>query len=186
MISCVIIASKKRVQLLDEVILPSVLGKFEEILVVGDYHLGDGYKYLPVPSLTNTTIDALVKRDVGTLASRSPWIFYLSDDHAVRHTGPTPRDPMTIGVPARYSTDAEGTIHLCNAGLDELDPNKPYCGGHAGLFSKALIAQKPWTSMPHHPNWDLFASRIQMSLGATLEPVIWQVEDMEPLAHPWR
>ena len=186
-VACVVIASQKRAQLLHEVILPSVVGGiFAEVVVVGDYHPGSDYRYLPVPPLTNTTIDALVKRDVGTLATRAPWVFYLCDDHALRGAaGPIPHDPMVIGVPRRYATDAEGTIHLCNGGLDERDPNAPYCGGHAGLFSRALISHQPWTSMPHHRNWDLIASQIQVGSGARLVPITWQVEDLEPEAHPW-
>ena len=86
-VACIVIASAKRSQLLDEQVLPSVLAAdFAEVAVVGDFHPGRGYRYLHVPPLTQTTTDALVKRDVGTLATTAPWVFYLSDDHAVRRS----------------------------------------------------------------------------------------------------
>ena len=185
-VACVVIASEKRLELLDTQVLPSVLvAPFLEVVVVGDYHEGAGYRYLPVPPLTATTTDALVKRDVGTLATTAPWIFYLCDDHALRGWSEPPTKPQVIGVPLRYSTDAEGTVHLCNAGLDERDPYAPYIGGHAGLFSRHLIMQRPWSAMPHHRNWDLIISRIHVAMGARLEPSTWRVEDLEPEARPW-
>lgn len=186
-VACVVVASKKRERLLDEKVIPSVLEiPFAEVVVVGDYHDGTGYRYLPVPPIAGTTVDALVKRDVGTLATQAPWVFYLCDDHAVRGYSTPPADPRTIGVPLRYSVDAEGVTHPCNMGLDPNDPNQPYCGGHAGLFSRALIQVHPWTSMSHDRLWDLVNSKFQMSVGAHLEPVPWRVEDLEPENFPWK
>src|SRR3989442_12181237 len=99
-VACVVIASAKRSQLLDEQVLPSVLAAdFAEVVVVGDFHPGRGYRYLHVPPLTQTTTDALVKRDTGTLATTAPWEFYLSDDHAVRRTAAPPQHWLDIVVP---------------------------------------------------------------------------------------
>ena len=78
------IASAKRRQLLDELVLPSVVAQsFDECVVVGDFHSGAGWRHLPFRPLTGSTIDALFKRDVGTVATSSDWLFYLCDDHRV-------------------------------------------------------------------------------------------------------
>src|SRR3989449_274952 len=138
-VACIVIASAKRSQLLDEQVLPSVLAaNFAEVVVVGDYVAGRGYRYLPVPPLTRTTTDALVKRDVGTLATTAPWLFYLSDDHAVRHVHTPPEHWLDIGVPLRFCALNGNRIPL-NMGLDKRDQNGPYCAGHAGLFHRYLI-----------------------------------------------
>lgn len=181
-IACIVIAGGKRTHLLDEVVLPAVSQQpFLEVLVCGEHHPGTGFRYLHVPAITNSTVDALIKRDVGTLATTSDWLFFVSDDHAVRGTGLIPTDWRTIIVPRRFRDS-----HELNMGLDATDPNRPYIGGHAGLFSRKLIQQRPWTTMPHHRLWDLLSSREYQTLGARLEPSDrWVVEDVEPGATPW-
>jgi len=175
-VACIIIAGGKREYLIDERILPSVIGKFDEVFVVGEHHIGQGYTYLPVPALTHSTTDALVKRDVGTLASHADWLFYLCDDHAVVSVGPLPDDLSHIVVPRRT---CEG--HVLNMGYSD-----GYCGGHAGLFSHVLVRERPWSTMPHDRLWDLLSSYEYAKLGATLhyDPQ-WAVEDLEPERVPW-
>ena len=192
-VACVLIVHEPRVSLVQEVVLPSVLGQgFSEILWVGDGHPGDGYRFLPVPKLTGTTLDALVKRDVGTLATNAEWLFYLADDHRwachwpdmLTHRLPFP--DHDIIVPGRWCDGGEQPISL-NMGMDGTDPNFPYCAGHGGFFRKTLIEARPWTTMPHHPNWDLLATRMQMQMGARVmaenQPMI---QDLEPERQPWK
>ena len=178
-IACVIIASEKRRTLIREKVLPSALRHLggEEVYVVGDFEPGLGYTYLPVPPITGTTIDALVKRDVGTLATNADGIFYLSDDHMLRDMGVMPRDRLTIGVPDRRCGDRYGL----NMGLQD-----GYCGGHAGLFPRELVQRRPWSTMPHHRLWDMLSSHIYVEMGATLEQLpYWTIEDVEPNGRPW-
>ena len=184
--ACIIIASQKRERLLNDIIIPSVLAiPFHEVVVVGDYHRGAGYRYLAVPSLSGTTNDALVKRDVGTLATSAEWLFYLSDDHAVRGVGTTPWHWLDIGVPTRFCT-VEGVRLPLNMGMNPQDPNAPYCPGHAGLFNRKLIQLHPWSSQPHDRLWDLLSSRSLVAFGARLGCQIgWEIEDMETDAKPW-
>ena len=185
-VACVVIASAKRAQLLDEQVLPSVLAAdFAEVVIVGDFHPGRGYRYLHVPPLTQTTTDALVKRDVGTLATTAPWVFYLSDDHAVRHVHTPPEHWLDIGVPLRFCT-LNGNRIMLNMGMDERDQNRPYCAGHAGLFHRRLIQALPWTAQPHDRLWDLLSSRTFLASGARIGSQLgWEIEDMEPEARPW-
>jgi hypothetical protein len=181
----IVIAGGKRSALLDSRTMPTLLAQgFAETVVVGEYHGGPGYTYLHVPGLTNTTTDALVKRDVGTLATKSDWLLYLSDDHVVVKTGQLPEHWLDIGVPLRFCTN--GTRIPLNMGLDPRDPNAPYCAGHAGLFSRRMIQLYPWTTQPHDRLWDLLSSRSLAAFGARIGSQIgWEVEDLEPQARPW-
>ena len=149
---------------------------------------GDGYRFLNVPPLTRSTTDALVKRDVGTLATTADWVFYLCDDHAVRTlTLPIPDDQFDVCVPGRVSQHHQLGLVRLNMGMDANDPNRPYCGGHAGLFRRSLIQQRPWTAMPHDRLWDLRASQIQVAMGARfVESDAIVVQDLEPGAEPWK
>jgi len=185
-VACILIVSEKRVPLVREKILPSVLDAgFDEVCWVGDGEPGEGYRFLPVPPLTRTTNDALVKRDVGTVATTSDWLLYLCDDHAFRGAWGEDFSDADVIVPQRYCTVNGQRIPL-NMGFDTNDPNFPYLGGHAGFFRRSLIQARPWTSMPHDRLWDLHASRIQMQMGARFaQSQSLVVEDLEPEARPW-
>jgi len=184
--ACIFIAGEGRSRLLDEYGIPSALAiGFNEILVVGSHHPGSGYRYLHVPPLTHSTIDALVKRDVGTAASVSDWLFYVADDHAPHHAGKEPNHWLDIGVPTRF-TMVQGARVPLNMGLDPRDPNAPYCAGHGGLFSRKLISLFPWSTQPHDRLWDLLSTRSFVAFGARLGAQLgWEIQDLTPETSPW-
>jgi hypothetical protein len=192
LIACIVIASAKRRTLLDEKVVPSVLAQgFTEIVIVGDYKSGDGYRHLPVPPLTNSTRDAQVKRDVATMATTSDWLVYVCDDHALapdflkqlriaRRAHEKGLQDWQIGVPSRFCKRDGETVPL-NMGLPD------YCGGHAGVFPRKAIQELPWSVAPFHPNWDVLHSRMLTSRGYELiELPDCFVEDLEVEAQPWR
>ena len=188
-IACVVIASANRKHMVRDQVIPSVLAQpFSEIVVVADYETDlpfHGLRWLVVEPLTATTIDALVKRDVGTLATTAEWIVYLCDDHAIRQIPERYPPGKLIGVPTRFCT-VDGKHIPLNAGLE--GQNAPYCGGHAGLFPRAMIQRRPWSSMPHHRLWDVLSTRLLVQDGATLvgplEDLV--IEDLEPERRPWQ
>lgn len=213
-LAAVLIVSQKRARLVQEKILPVVLKNgFDEVVVVGDFWDGDGYRYLPVAPLTRSTTDALVKRDVGTLATRSDYLLYLCDDHVPdsgfvdRFQGYTgDRNGWDVLVPARFCHVQNLKVPLNTGGnpmLPSLEnpedavfaasrawhtpPTSGYCAGHAGVFRRDLIQRCPWTAMPHDRLWDVFASQIQQQMGAKF---VWApdlaVFDLEVEAMPWR
>jgi hypothetical protein len=157
------------------------------VVVVGEHHENyPHYRYLHVPDMTKSTNDALVKRDVGTLATTSDWILYLSDDHTV--------GPEFIGqfryyswksdvlIPSRWTRHpTQGLIRI------PMGDTEGYCGGHGGVFRRPVVQHRPWTTMPHHRNWDVLASQIQQEHGFRFDvaPQL-EIEDMEPEACPWR
>ena len=186
-IACIVIAGGKRETLIDGQILPSIRDQgFDEVLVVGEHHEGDGYRYLHVPKLLGTTTDALIKRDCGSLAAVSDILVYLCDDHsllpgfceAIRQA---PEQGWDVLVPKRFADHPEhGRIRINNG------ESEGYCGGHSGVFRRWVIEKRPWTAMPHHRLWDLLASQIQLDLGFTFicnAPL--GILDCEPHACPW-
>lgn len=167
-IACVVIASANRRELLDDLVMPSVVAQgFNECVVVGDYHSGYGWRHLPFRPLTGSTIDALFKRDVGTVATSSDWIFYLCDDHRVHpdfskdlvefhhQNKPGPRDVI---VPARFCERNGEKIGLNMGWPGYL--GHAYCGGHGGIYPRAAIQDVPWSVAPWSPQWDYLHSRI--------------------------
>lgn len=190
-VACILIVHEPRVTLTRAKIVPSVRDVgFTEVLWVGDGAPGPDYRFLPIPKVTGTTIDALIKRDAGTLATDAEWVFYLADDHRWachwdNMLDRLPWDDHDIIVPGRWCDNGSQPMSL-NMGMDGADPNFPYCAGHGGFYRRSLIQQRPWLSMPHHANWDLLATRIQMHIGARIiaenQPMI---EDLEPERRPW-
>lgn len=182
-----VIPGGNRTELLDKTVPELVQQGFDDLIVAGDYHSGPGYRYLYVPAMTRTTNDALIKRDVGTLATRADVIVYLADDHRL--------DPefllnlktryyysdWDVLIPFRYCMREGKAAPLNNGQLEG------YCGGHAGVYRRVVIEACPWTAGPHHRNWDLIHSRWHQREGFkyVASEVDLAVEDIEPGARPW-
>lgn len=174
-IDCAIIAIRKRFDLVKQQILPSVLrqGLFGEVVVVGDFEPGSGYRYIPVPDVTKTTLDALMKRDTAAVALRGDAILYLCDDHCLldgwteawqEYAG----QDWGILAPARF-TEHHGEVVQINNGLDARDPKAPYVGGHAGVYRRELLRLRPWLATPHDLFWDVGHSRQAIESGFRIQ-----------------
>lgn len=188
-LAVVVIASEKRKDLLS-IILDSIFPQQpEELVVVGDFAATavGNWRYFKVEPITRTTIDALVKRDVGWAATESDAVLFLSDDHRV------PPDFLAVYrdryedcewdmlCPSRYTKRGDVAIPL-NMGRDQ-----GYIGGHAGIYRRRCAQLLPWSAGPHHLNWDVLHTRALVAKGASLQyadPDL-AVEDIEPGATPW-
>lgn len=194
-IACIVIASLKRRMLLDELIMPSILAQsFDEVMVVGDFHSGPGWRHLPFRPLTGSTIDALFKRDLGAMATSSDWLFYLCDDHRVHPDfskdlatlmqGRT-FGPKDVIVPARFCERNGEKIGLNMGWPGYL--GQAYCGGHGGIFPRAAVQDVPWSLAPWDPQWDFHYSRILLDRGYQFHYMSGDcfIEDIEPESEPW-
>lgn len=190
--ACIVIASIGRQALLRDLVVPSVLAHdFDEVCVVGDYEPGEGYRYLHVPPMTRSTTDALVKRDVGVVATTADAICFLSDDHRLRASfgntlrilcSPAHVNRWDVLVPERYTTHpVEGLVRINNG------EREGYCGGHGGVYKRTVLQDRPWSAMPHDRVWDLKASHAQQQAGFRfVAETGLAIEDIEPGAEPWR
>lgn len=190
MIACIVVAGGKRRNLLNLTILPALVAEgFDDLLVVGEHRADDRWRYFHVPDLTKTTNDALVKRDIGTLATEADILVYLSDDHMVlpgfaeelRDMIARPIAEWDVLVPSRWSDHPQdGRIRIPNG-----EENK-YCAGHGGVFRRRVVTRRPWTTYPHHRLWDLLISHQQLSDGVRYlcYPRL-RILDCEPEAQPW-
>jgi hypothetical protein len=187
-VACIVITHGARpMELRERCVESAVQQGFDECVVVGDFREGDGFRYLPVPDITRTTLDALVKRDCGTVATTADVLVYLSDDHAlgagfVSGLRAIVNDQWDVVVPMRWvEHPTRGPIHIPNGAED------CYCAGHAGVFRRSVVQHTPWTAQPHHPNWDVLASQNQMAAGFTfaLAPGL-AIQDLTPETSPWQ
>lgn len=187
--AAVIAGQGTRKRLIDEHILPSLVG-FDEVLVVGTHHEGEGYRYLHVPDLTKTTNDALVKRDVAALAATGDAVVYLADDHCVlpdfaadlRTIASEAVVPWDVLVPSRWADHPDkGRIRIPNG------EEQYYCAGHGGVFRQRVMHARPWTAERHHPNWDLLISHEHVRDGFKYVSMpTLKILDLEPHNSPWQ
>lgn len=189
-IACIVIPRGDRTHLMDEAVMPSVLAqKFDENVVVGSYRDGKGYRYLHVPDMMKSTLDALIKRDVGTVATKAAVLVYLADDHALapdfgdelRAVIQTGISPFDVLVPSRYADHPDrGRIQIPNGETES------YCAGHCGVFRRRVIQSKPWSAQKHHRNWDLISSHDWIASGFQFVAFPkCKILDLEPEHHPW-
>ena len=189
-LAVVVIASEKRRETTFPRVLDTVRSQSpDEVVVVADFPVtASGVRSLVVPAMTRTTCDALVKRDVGWMATTADHILYLTDDHALdpdfvqryleRYAF---RSDWDILVPARHCIHHMERVWL-NTGRDY-----SYCAGHAGLFRRVLGHCLPWSATHHHPNWDVIHTHQLIAMGAKLmyAEQDLSVVDLEPEAEPW-
>lgn len=170
-IACIVITTDtKRAQLWARVV-PSVREQgFDDIVVVGDWPDTSPYadvRYFNVAHTTRTTIEALQKRDVGTLATTADILVYLCDDHVLApRFGDALRtildEPWDVVVPNRYTTPTHDGLVLIPLNNGEAHG---YCGGHGGVFRRHVITDRPWSTYEHHPAWDALSSAEQRMHG---------------------
>ena len=185
-----VIASEKRRETTFPLVLDSVRAQSpDEIVVVADFPVeAKGVRSLMVPAMTRTTCDALVKRDVGWLATTTHAVCFLCDDHAIapgfidaywRHYAP--REDWDACAPTRYCL-RDGERVWLNMGRDE-----GYIGGHAGIYRRICSVMQPWAATYHHPNWDVLHTRQLVQLGARVlyASESLAIQDLIPEDRPW-
>lgn len=187
-LAVVIIASEKRRETTFPRVLESVLREQpNEIVVVADFPVtATGVRSFVVPPMTRTTVDALVKRDVGALATSSEHICYLSDDHAL--------DCGFMDAFRRWSTVPDILVpqRFCLNGVSRtwlpVGQREGYAAGHCAIYNRDFIIKLPWSASYHHPNWDVLHTMHLVKLGARIsyggQDLL--VEDLEPEASPWQ
>jgi hypothetical protein len=191
-LAVVVIAHERRRETTFPRVLESVLREQpNEIVVVGDFPVeATGVRSFIVPPITRTTIDALVKRDVGHLVTHSEHICYLSDDHALaegfmdayRLWSTVP----DILVPSRFCWQPVPWPSKMKTWL-EVGKREGYAAGHCAIYKRWCGHALPWAASYHHPNWDVLHTRHLEKLGAHMAFADHDlaIEDLEPEARPW-
>lgn len=186
----VVIASERRRTSTFPQVLTSVLAQeYGEVVVIADFPVeAKGVRSYVVPAITRTTIDALMKRDVGTVTTTAPNICYLCDDHQL---APDFADAFlntyierdwSVLVPSRFAM-RDGEKTWLNVGRD-----KRYAGGHCAIYRRYWVTREvPWLTAPHNLNWDLYHSHEITKRGTTITYADQDlvVEDLDLEAVPW-
>lgn len=188
----VIIASEKRRTSTLPLVIESVRAQdYGEVVVVAEFPVeAQGVRSYVMEPMLHNTIDALVKRDIGTLVTEAPNICYLCDDHALSPDFSQVflacylEQNWSALAPARYCYKPGETAKTwLNVGQDQ-----GYIGGHCGIYRRHWVTRElPWSAGPHHLNWDLLHTQRLKQRGATIGYAFQDlaVADLEPGARPW-
>ena len=200
-VACIIIASEPRKGLVFDAVLPSVLRQgFDEVVLVHDwphntFYIEGKWRDVRVGPVQRNTLDALLKRDAGTLATTSKIIVYLCDDHALAPNFLTElrsvlAEDWDVLVPNRYTLERTAGAHSDVGILHQLNTGEAerYCGGHAMVVRRELVEALPWMSFAYGPwehtrVWDVTHSHELQRRGANF---VWRprsgiaIEDLEP------
>ena len=166
-LAVVVIAHEKRMNSTFPLVMQSVVDEQpDEIVCVADFHCVGPWRHIMVPAFTKTTIDALIKRDVGFVATQSDSVMYLSDDHVLckgfvqafrEH-----EQEWDVLVPGRVAEKDGQPIRL-NVGQAT-----NYCAGHGGIYKRRCGNILPWTATIPHPNWDVINSHHLIANGCVM------------------
>lgn len=185
-----------RAYLLRNVILPQAIasGEFAEILVVGEFEAGEGYRWLDVPSVEHSSIhDGLRKRHLGTLAATGDWIAIQNDDHVF--------DPQAMARARNYMSYTLSDVvsparwtRLRHADGERLNGGEPggrwagagHINGHGCVFRRAVLDECPWDTLPKVFSYDMAMTKRITDAGFH---VVWAEDvrlwDIEQGATPW-
>jgi hypothetical protein len=168
-LAVVVIASEKRMNSTFPLVMQSVVDEQpDEIVCVADFHCAGPWRHIMVPAFTKTTIDALIKRDVGFVATQSDTVMFLSDDHRlcsgfVQAFRDREDHNWDVLVPARVAKKDEKWIEL------NMGQATNYCAGHGGLYKRRCGHILPWTAAIPHRNWDVIHTHHLIANGAHME-----------------
>jgi hypothetical protein len=170
-LAVVVIASEKRMNSTFPLVMQSVVDERpDEIVCVADFHCAGPWRHIMIPAFTKTTIDALIKRDVGFVATQSDTVMFLSDDHILwdgfvedfrNHD-----QEWDVLVPRRvvkHPTEKNAYTPL------NMGQATNYCAGHAGLYKRRCGHILPWTATIPHPNWDVIYHHHLIAQGLTMK-----------------
>lgn len=132
-------------------IIPSYLADphISELIVVGEFEAGDGYRYIWMPSIHKSCVDALSQRQAGFDAASGDWLVFQHDDHTL---APGWQNGLDVRADVLNPTRWRAGARL-NNGEADFNP-APYISGHCAVYKRRVLETCPWGSVPPQHTWD--------------------------------
>jgi hypothetical protein len=155
----------------------------DELIIVGEWEDGEGYKYVHVPSKYMDWRDALEQRQTAFEESKGDFVVFQHDDHMLDPYWSTFRHTWTgdVIVPQRWtrlrSTKGE---RLNNGEADH------YISGHVARYRRGVINYCPWGDVPAVRVWDIRHTEQILVRGYHIQWNAFRCWDVEFGSKPWQ
>jgi len=173
---------EQRAYALQNFILPAAITDpdIDEVIVSGEWHDGEGYTYVPKPSIHFSSDDAPHQRQAGFEAAKGDWLIFQHDDHmlenplesAVNHDleGQLKAEIEYAKCYASPSADVlipQRWTRLRNVAGERLPNGEPqeysshpveafgYISGHCAIYRREVLEKCPWSEVPAIRTWDM-------------------------------
>ena len=156
-----------------------------EVIIVGEFESGAGYRYVEVPSVEKNSIhDSLRKRQAGCDTATGRWIIVQNDDHLLDPTFTRSfykHAYADVVSPARWTRLRGAPEHL-NDGSGQ-----KYINGHTAVYNREVLLRCPWSALPKIFSYDVVHSQMIREAGFDIlwpdDVITW---DCELGATPWK
>ena len=196
-------------------VLPAAIADpdVDEVIVAGEWEEGEGYTYVPAPSIHFSSDDALHQRQAAFKAAKGDWLVFQHDDHVLENNyGPQGSDFGDLMI--KYEWDwphAKGDViipqrwtRLRNVAGERLPNGEPqelshypesrtvdyfpgYISGHCTIYRREVLEACPWSAVPVRRTWDIAHTRQIRAAGFTIH---WSSTlrcwDVELGSQPWK
>ena len=186
-------------------ILPQYIADpyIDEVIVVGSWHEGEGYQYIPSPSKYFSCVDALEQRQLGFEASNGDVVIFQHDDHVLESpdwlrdyfdsccllADSKFKKPAAVLSPSRYTRLRSISGERLNNGEPGYNSHVPpggHLSGHCAIFRREVIERCPWTDAQKVFTWDVSATQNIVTAGFK---IVWtdaiRCWDVEEGSTPW-
>lgn len=191
----------QRAYALQNFILPAAIADpdLDEVIVVGEWHDGEGYTYVPKPSIHFSSDDAPHQRQAGFEAAKGDWLIFQHDDHMLESAHFTTYEDAEADVliPQRWTR----LRNVAGERLPNGEPSPPggertsptsvdfhggYISGHLAIYRREVLEACPWSEVPAERCWDV---RHTEQIRAANFNIHWsdtlRVWDVEMGSKPW-
>lgn len=152
---------------------------FDEVIVVGEWEPGPGYRYIHVPSVHFSSADALAQRQAGFDASRGDIIVHMHDDHVIE--GIQEPSLWDVLVPERWTRLRNPAGERLPNGIEH-----GYISGHCAIYKHKVLKTCPWRAVPAVRDWDVkHTEQIKAAGFGVGQAIGLRVWDTERGSTPW-
>ena len=153
----------------------------DEVIVAGNWHGGEGYKYVPVPDVHHSWADCIAQRQAGFEAATGDVLIFQHDDHWF-DLDTLPADGFAdVFSPSRWTFARTTAGEQLNSGFGQ------YIDGHGALYAREVIERCPWAEVPVVFTMDVEHTKQIRAAGFE---IVWDdkfhIYDCEKDATPWK
>lgn len=146
-----------------------------EVIVVGEWHEGEGYTYVESPGVHNDPTDQIPQRHTGAQAAQGDIVVFLNDDHFL--------DGAALLVEEMRDTDVGAFKRFAKMPTEEVTlPTgwASYVHGHGCAMTREALRKMPWSAVTTLIQCDVIHTQLcrdaELKIKQLERPFLWDIE----------